>query len=232
MERLHDHSASRVAVYLADREGLSGDARSRFIRILEEDFQYTSAHRQTPWLVLLACGIAPGFMALTADGWMNHGHLPLWLWIGWPCFAGAGALMALALRHAKQRRDSEPDLQWRVYCILVRPMIASDNPGLLDRNLPLHSETVESLSLTPLTSVRLMIKDPMPGQWRAALVGLWIGSAALFVLRTGRHSTNEWMICLPAAGIALCSVFWATWQWIAFRAVSDDPRIRDGDGPT
>jgi hypothetical protein len=220
------NSASTIARYLAEREALTGSAKDSFLRILAEEFQYHDEAPSIAWRAWLFLAFSAGLVALAIDACLRNGSLPLLLWVGWPACSCAGVAIAFGLKNSdRDQRSTEFELQWRIYCLLVRPMILADNPGLLDRNLAVCRETVGELALTSLTSVQTVVKESRPKLLRSALVGLWFGMAVLLALRLSDHGQIGWTISLPVAGGVLGPLVWTSWQWVAFKVVSRDHRL-------
>ena len=125
-----------LADYFADREGLSGAARARFLRLLSQSLGVGRSTRESGRRALCAGAAVMGLVCLGLDYWAHRGGVSTWLIVAWAACACAGAGLGLAHRRV-ELRTPEPslDIHWRVYCLLIRPIILVEQPGLLDRNL-------------------------------------------------------------------------------------------------
>ncbi len=215
-------AASPIAEFLAQREALTGEARRHFIHLLAEEYNYRSqASRPALWLF---AAVAAGFVGLGLDVWMNRGALPGWLWFSWPALSACGASLSLTKRLHEDAGPRHRELHWKVYCLLVRPIILAERPGLLDCNLPVYLAPLSILADTPLRSVRSLMSGRGEQFWRAAFTGLWSGMAGLLLIRS-QSVESPYSLLLPLGGMLAGPVFWGIGQWIALKSIARDPRL-------
>lgn len=121
-----------VVEYLADREGLRGAARRRFLRFARETLGYKLARPfRGEYLAWLLPAFALAGLAVTFE----TGPWPLSP-VVWLAYLAAGfALAALAVRDAAHAVRASRETEWLIYCHLLRPVVLAEAPGLLDRNL-------------------------------------------------------------------------------------------------
>ncbi len=114
-----------LAEYLADREGLTGAARDRFLMFLGESLGFHQPARPGHWRTLLALTLLSGLAGLAFD-YPNHPAEASWRLAFWPGCVLLGVLLAWRLRQA-EGKQAEPDLEihWRVYCLLLRPVASN-----------------------------------------------------------------------------------------------------------
>ncbi len=212
-----------IADYLAQREALTGETRRRFLHLLATDFNYRpQVSRHVLWLL---GAIAAGFVGLGLDVWLNRGILPGWLWFGWPALSACGVGLSLTRRlHEETGGPRHRELHWRVYCLLVRPIILVEQPGLLDRNRPVYQAPLVNLADSPFRSVRSLMSGRGGQFWRAALAGLWLGMGGLLLVRS-QAVDNPYALLLPFGGILVGPTVWGLSQWLALKAVIRDPRL-------
>jgi len=208
-----------VPEYFADREGLSGTARERFLRLLKQTFRVTESPPGRRWPALLAAAAVSGPVCLVLD--LRGGGDPLWTKIGWLAFSAVGVALALGCRRAARvTAPADPEVQWRVYCLLIRPALLAEFPGLLDRNLRDDRSESESLVVKPAAAVQLMYADRGDDFWSSALWGLWIGMAGGLLSRLYLSAVPAtWSFALPVAGMAAGPIMWALWECWAFAHV-------------
>jgi len=203
-----------VAGYLADREGLDGAARSIFLEQLRDVFGFrVSAPRRYPMLIAgLAVALA-GFGIATEVRSAGGGEA-VWAWLG---MAATGLVLAFA--QARSGSNDPPvnrEIEWRAYCLLIRPLLLRARPGLLDRNLDAAdcADCSGPESGSPLHagwSFGLSHRWPMP-----AGMGWTLGCAMAVAWRVV-VGPAAWLWGLPLGGAVVGPLVWAIFRRGVFR---------------
>jgi len=193
-----------IADYLADREGLRGAAREIFLRILRNIFGFSVARPR--WLtfatsVYLA---AVTWMGVSLEVQERASGIFISLWIA---ITGLGVGLAFAVSAAVRRPPAvSKEIEWRAYCLLVRPLILAKKPGLLDRNLGVDIGAEEPRINTKPELPTLLLGSPID-LWLSAYAGWGIGTAAVVIW----HHTVErsaWCFLMPVVGAVVAPFFW------------------------
>lgn len=217
------NQAVSVADYFADREGLTGASRESFLRLLRDDFGITP---QTPRRPALAVGTGAGGIALFGIWFeMQHDrHLSfILLWIG---VAALGVALAFVLTGAfKHIEPANREIEWRSYCLLIRPILIAERPGLLDRNLRDDHGIDERLETGFGRAMMAMLRGRRIDLWRGAAVGWGIGTAALVILRV-KFGLGNWPFAAPIIGIALVPFGWCSFKLAAFSCALRSARAK------
>jgi hypothetical protein len=214
---------SSVADYLADREGLEGTSRAVFLELLYDAFGFrvgTSA-RAPMFFGTLAIGIAVCGIGIE---WQHTLSLSAaWPWLG---IATIGAIFAILI--ARDRRRASPlnhEQEWRAYCLVVRPIILRDRPGLLNRNLASDQSVENEIAIGYSSTVQAMFRERSSEFWIAAGAG-WAIAATLILTWRIAAGWTEWLLTLPVAGVVVGPVAWGIFRLTVFRRLR---RITDSE---
>jgi hypothetical protein len=213
-----------LAEDLADREGLTGKARQRFLEFLAN---FDRPVRPGSWRILLSVSATASVLGLFLVPWPGSGQaFPpfLFFWLG---SAVLGMILSFGLRRAEQAPiQHDPELNWRVYCLVLRPILLTENPGLLDRNLPTDRSAHETAVVRPVEVCRSIYLDRGADFWWSSILGLWLG---MFVLLLGHLKLGwspTWLWILPLTGLALGPILWSIIQWTAWHVARRRPWLR------
>src|SRR5665213_1364939 len=228
MSHRYSHKLPRaydVAEFLADREGLVGAARIRFLRLLREygSFRQVSRPQRSRTLILVSLVLTlAGFVFDSQSGW---GSGLVWF-----------SCLLLSLGpvwrfHREESRLLQPDRgsDWRTYCHFLRPVVLSDNPGLLDRNLRnLQLESTQPMYRT-IPMLGALIQERGPDFWWSIVLGLWCGMTALLLITHLAITATNWMqsLTFPVGGMLFGPVIWAVWRRIIYLMAKSDVRLSD-----
>jgi hypothetical protein len=211
-----------AADFIADREGLVGHAKFRFLRILHESgsFRQVSRPRRSGTLILVSLMLAlAGFVLDPSSDWSSG-----LVWTG--CLILA--VIPVWRFHREERRFLRPDREsdWQAYCQFLRNVVLSDHPGLLDRNLSNSRLESEQPVLRTVPMYRKLLRERGPDLWWSIVLGLWWGMAALLVARLVIAPAN-WMISFipPAGGMLAGPAIWTVWRRIIFSIAKSDTRL-------
>jgi len=100
------------------------------------------------------------------------------------------------------------DLEWRAYCLVVRPAIVAHRPGLLGITVRREVEEAHRVALVlakPLAHIRWIRPDEM---WAAATAGWSLGAVSLLILRA-IGQLGYWPFVLPMLGMVGAPLAWA-----------------------
>jgi hypothetical protein len=204
-----------LAEYLADREGLSGSARKKFLLFLRESLGFHISARPGSWRTLLTVAVLASLIGPVLDDWVGSAQWQLWIWCGYTLL---GAGLALVLRSAERRTIAvDRETYWRIYCLLFRPILMSEKPGLVDRNQIDDRSAHERLAIRPMLSLRTMLCEGSVDLWWSSILGLWSGMLGLLVAKVCLAPVSlGWAIGLPLGGIVLGPVSCVYGQRAAF----------------
>jgi hypothetical protein len=215
-----------VAGYLADREGLVGEARARFRRLLDEygSFRQVSRPRRSITLIMVSVLLSLAGFGLDRGFVWESGFV----WLG--CLVLAAVPIWQFRR--EERRDSSPDREgdWQAYCHFLRPVVLSEHPGLLDRNLGDSRAESGGTVTRVLPMYRELIHERGSDFWWSVLLGLWLGMAAL-AFRFLAAAPSNWMasFIIPAGGMVLGPAIWTLWKRSIYLIAKSDARTgREG----
>lgn len=214
--------SEEVVEFLADREGLSGGARRRFLNLLREYGSFRQVARPRTWRTLFLVSVLLaliGFVLDNRSAWSDR--------LVWPgCLLLAMGPIWRFHRKETGAPDSHRETDWHAYCLFLRPVILSEHPGLLDRNrnsLPQESarERVQSLP-----TLRDLVHERGPDFWWSAVLGLWCGMLALLVVHLTLAATR-WVlsVAFPIGGLLLGPAIWTLLQRIIYRIARTDTRL-------
>ncbi|MBX3738921.1 MAG: hypothetical protein KF715_19670 [Candidatus Didemnitutus sp.] len=212
--------SSSIPQFIADREGLAGAARTWFLEIMRREFRYMepvaeARRRRVTVPAMLASAASLAGVALAGGGFSGEDGTA---WLG--CAWLATAVHWLAMRKTTVTVDR--DAEWRAYCVLVRPLILTRYPALLDRN---RRDTEYSWAVKPFSmaqSFRVSAKHARRELATAALVGLWIGASAYGVIHSWCRLEWTALSLLPAVSAIAAPLLWALWRWCALRTMLQD----------
>jgi hypothetical protein len=219
-----------LAGYFADREGLSGAARARFLRLLSESLGVDRPTHNAGWRELLTGATVMGLACLGLDYWAHGGGVSFWLIVVWVACSIVGIGLSLVHRWV-ERKTPEPslDIHWRVYCLLIRPILLAEQPGLLDRNLKDDKSATERIVVRPVSTLRGMVAERGADFWWALLIGLWGGMLVALTVRLLFEPKEPLIVLLfPLIGSLLGPIVWTLWQCFAFWVARKDPRLDRG----
>ncbi len=211
--------ATPVIDDLADREGLNGAARHVFLLLLRDAFGF---NLKTPGWAAATIGVCAAGVALFGiliEPSLRENIVPVIDWILWMGVVGLGAALAFAVACA--RRASEPidrEIEWRTYCLLVRPQILSERPGLLDRNLADDYGARERMVVSAGAAVIAMLQSRRSDLWVPAAIGWTVGSMALIIWRV-TVGPSVWPFALPILGMTLFLLAWCMIRLSVFRRI-------------
>lgn len=210
------HTAA-VADYLADREGLAGTARATFLHIMHQmlGLQADSPRWVAMGLVLLAIGVACFGLAVELWPGSNASTMALWFAVAMP----GAALAAILMRAQRQAPPLDGEIEWRVYCWLIRPVILVEKPGLLDRNHPADRGMAEAMNIRPTEVLGAMLRERRATFWGSAALGWSVGVLVLIACRL-LWPANPWVFALPLLGMVLAPFIWWIGRICAFRRVA------------
>ena len=213
-----------VADFIADREGLAGRARLRFLRMLYEygSFRQVSRPQRSRTLILVT-------LLLTLFGFVLD-HQSDWrsglVWYGCLILT-VGPVWRF---HREERRALRPDSEsdWKAYCQFLRNVVLSDHPGLLDRNSSNSQLELEQPMLRTVPMYRKLVHERGPDFWWSIVLGLWCGMTALLIAHLAIASTN-WMLsfAFPVGGMLVGPVIWTVWRRIIYLIAKSDTRQSD-----
>lgn len=188
-----------IRAFLADREGLTGSARTRFLKVLDQYDAFRRVRFRRTWAMLLCISILISGLCYLLD--IPHRH---WLdTLVWPgsLFLCIGPIWCI--RRQEQRPPRlHGETEWRAYCQFLRPLILTEHPGLLDRNLASPSTAPGRLVSKPIDLLREQFKSPGLDYWWSALAGLWCAMITLLVLNHLLIEPSRWLaLLLPVAGL-------------------------------
>lgn len=204
-----------IADYLADREGLQGTVRSRFIELLDISFGFKLQHPNWSALALSASvasvAMAGVFLELRRGLSTESGLL----WFG---VIGLGlVLMCSLVRAHGQSRQGSREIEWRAYCLLIRPLILAEHPGLLNRNLA--GESKINPQAIPVPAVADILRGSRPiNLWLPASAGWSVGAASL-VCWQSLGGAPRWVFVLPLLGSCLGPLAWGLFRRSAYARV-------------
>jgi hypothetical protein len=214
-------TTAAVAEYLADREGLSGPTRANFVRLLGEAF-----------------GVKPRKLwpfALVTGGWatvvavvgvlleLRQGESIVFIAL-WIALTGLGIVIAAFLADAQRRSQRiDNELEWRAYCLLLRPLILADRPGLLDRNRAIQTLKDELLVRQKGAVLKAVVRAHGISLWGPAALGWGCGTAMLVAARIS-EGPRVWAFGIPVLATALCPAAWCLFRLMVFR------RMKGGAG--
>ena len=223
---IHSFESAAIAEYLADREGLRGAARGHFLRLLCESLGYRrTARRRNAWAVGgAALGVAALGLLIEILRGARWESVSVFAWLG---FAVLGATLAVVLARAERRTGTEDrEIEWRVYCLLLRPVILAERPGLLDRNLLADRGARERLDIPPRQMVATILRERRTDLWGPGAVGWCIGLVALISWRVA-VGPEVWTFALPLMGFVLGPVAWAYWRIAVYLRVERAARLAE-----
>jgi hypothetical protein len=217
-------TAENVAEFLADREGLAGRARERFLRLLHEygSFRQVARPRRSRMLILVSLLLAlTGFALDHPSGWNDD-----LMWSG--CVLLAAGPIWRFHREERLAPHSDRETDWQAYCLFLRPVILSDHPGLLDHNANNSRPDPAHPMLRPLPMLRNLVHERGSDFWWSTMLGLWGGMMALLITHLTVSATN-WMVSLsfPVGGLFLGPVIWILWRRILYLIAKSDARRSD-----
>jgi hypothetical protein len=211
-----------VAEYLADREGLVGQPKHRFLRLLHGYGSFRQVSRPKRLLTLILVSLiltVAGFILDCQSGWRSS---LVWLY---SLLLSVGPVWQL---HREESRLCHPDPEsdWQAYRQFLRPVVLSDHPGLLDQNSKnLRSESEQSLfHMVPM--FRNLMLERGPDFWWSIVFGLWCGMSVLLIIHLAIASTS-WMLSLilPLVGMVVGPVIWTVWRRIIYLMAKSDTRL-------
>lgn len=213
-----------VAEYLADREGLTGAARAAYLRLLHEVFGFRSVQRGRIGVFLgifmaVVAGVGIGVELATGAGSRACWH--------WLAMGAAGS--ALAIETARARRDersAEREFEWRAYCLVVRPLILRDRPGLLDRNHAADRGPDDTGAGEHRLSVEAVLRNRGVDLWAPAGIGWACGSLAGLIWRFAA-GPQPWFLALPVGAAVAGTAAWSVFRSSVFRRLH---RLARDDG--
>jgi len=206
--------------YLADREGLVGAGREKFIALLRDAFGFGAQRPKwdvaalSAWVAMVTlAGIA---VELNRDG--RVATLMTWLGVG-----AVGVALVFALARSRRRSGrGDREIDWRAYCLVIRPMILAERPGLLDRNLAAASIERQN---SPLGTVDVFRDVDPVHLWLPAAVGWALGAVPLLLWHFA-VGAQWWMFLLPPAGTILLPFGWGLFRLAAYVRVERAARER------
>jgi hypothetical protein len=207
---------------LADREGLTGTARENFLAFLSA---IERPVRPGGWRLFFSVVILTALLGvLIAASFREHSSLLLPLWLA---YALVGIGLTLGLRRAERspvRHD--PELNWRVYCLVIRPILLGESPGLLDRNHPNDLSAREQIEVRPSEVCSNIFRDRGADFWWSSIIGLWLGLSGLLLGHFWLRLSIIWIWPLPAAGLVMGPLAWSLIQWLAWHLARTRPWLR------
>jgi hypothetical protein len=196
-----------ISEYLADREGLRGTVRRRFIALLER-YGFRTARRRS-WRLLLLVSTFVSTASLLLDSPFEH-WVDVASWSGY-FFLTAGPIWYIR-RQEKHLGEIDAETEWLAYCRFLRPLILANHPGLLDRNLELSACIHDEIHASPvLTRPKFFVERGADYGW-ACLLGIWCNMIALLVLRHAVENPGRIWSLLPVVGFFVGPIAWALWQ--------------------
>lgn len=210
--------ADDIAGYLADREGLQGAARRVFVRELHEVFGFRRASMRRIaslflGLALMVAGFGAVFELLSGCG----GSAVL-VWLGVACL-GAALARAITLGGLRARAVNH-ELEWRAYCLLIRPLIVRRRQGLLDRNLSTRTGTCEVIDADHWLAIRAAIGEWKLDCWVPAGAGWALGAVGAVVWRLAAGPSMVGILGLPICGTIVGPLVWTVFRLSVFRRLS------------
>lgn len=211
-----DLSAS-LAEYFADREGLTGIGRVQFLDFIEGSLGASQPQRPGKWQTLLLISVGVGVVGLMLDTYTAAGEVLPGI-MAWGAFSLLGIILAFILRRAERRNHPvDHEIHWRAYCLLLRPVVLVEKPGLLDRNLADDEGSQEQLELTPLSSFRYMLRERGADFWWSGGVGILSGMLGIILWhRLSPRLFSKWEVALPLCGMLIGPAVWALIQYTAY----------------
>ncbi len=210
------NESASIADCIADREGLNGSARAIFVRLLRTAFGYESRPPGRITAIIVWGAVCVAVFGVLFES--RHGSNAVFalMWIG---IAAIGATLAWGVARAQLRiRPADIEIEWRAYCILLRPLILNQRPGLLDRNRHESIATDVELRMGPgRTLIAIVCGHPI-SLWMPATLGWGAGSVGVMIWR-GEADFIVWCFGLPILGILLAIPFWCLVRLVVFRRV-------------
>jgi hypothetical protein len=192
-------SHDEIRVFLADREGLTGSARSRFWEILDRYDAFRRVGFQCTWTILLILSLFISGLCYFLDPTRSH-------WIDLLVWPGAFLLSIGPIWHIR-RQERRPfridaETEWRAYCLFLRPIILAEQPGLLDRNLASPATVTGQILPRPFYLLKEQIKTQGLDYWWSALGGIWGAMILLLILHYLLVEPGRWLaFSFPIAGL-------------------------------
>lgn len=218
----HTEQSDSIAGYLADREGLKGIGRSRFIGLLDSSFGFKlrRPNRSVFALGAWVASVAVAGILLELSRGLSVVSVLLWLGV-----TSLGAALVFALvRVQRQPSPSSREIEWRAYCLLIRPMILAERPGLLDCNLATGSNEGKQEIAAPAVTNLLRGIRPI-NVWLPASVGWGVGAAAL-IFWNFVFGAERGVFVLPLLGSFLGPLVWGLFRLSAYVRVERLVRAR------
>jgi len=199
-----DGSPAQLAELFADRERLTGQARERFLELLNQTLVPMLTRSRRHWLLagLLAVTFTP--LSVGAFRLAHRTWPPEWFTVGCLAYSLIGLACALGYRRARDLSRGDVEVNWATYCTLFRPALLEIAPGLLDHNLP--EDCRERVVVRPkrASSLRELWRDRDEEFWSAGFTGLGLGGLLLAAGGILGVATPAWLLLpLPVAGATL-----------------------------
>ena len=223
-DRCSQPYSDNVLEFLADREGLTGGARRRFLHVLHDYGSFRKASRPQRSRTLLLFSLLLALVGFVLD------HSPSWSGrLVWP---GCVLLGLGPIWRFHQEKDPAPgtdrETDWQAYCLFLRPIILIDHPGLLNRN----ANNIQRDSGQPILRLFPMLRNLCHERsfdfWWSAMLGLWCGMLALAITHLAVAASNKILsFVLPVGGMLFGPVIWMAWQRIIYWILKHDSRLSD-----
>jgi hypothetical protein len=215
-------SAESVAEFLADREGLAGLARRRFLEVLKEYGSFRQASRPHRARTLILVSLLLALIGFVLDYPPDLSDGMVWS----VCVLLAVVPVWRFHREETQAYRPDPEIDWQAYCLFLRPVILTDHPGLLEQTANDLRQRSAYRLFRPLPMLRNLVHERGPDFWWSAILGLWCGMVTLVVIRLGWTTINpRTSLVFPIGGLVLGPVLWTLWKRVIYAIAHSDSRL-------
>ena len=215
-------SAESVAEFLADREGLAGPDRRRFLEVFREYGSFRQASRPHRARTLMFVSLLLALVGFVLDCPPDASDGMVWS----VCVLLAVVLVWRFHREETQAHRLDPETDWQAYCLFLRPVILTEHPGLLEQTAKDLRERSTYQLFRPLPMLRNLVHERGSDFWWSAILGLWCGMGALVVVRLGWTTINlRTSLVFPIGGLVLGPALWTVWKRIIYAIAQSGSRL-------
>lgn len=127
-------------------------------------------------------------------------------------------------RLERRSRGADYEVEWRAYCLYLRPLIVTEFPGLLDRNRAACMASAGEAETRVIPLLGELLSARGVDFWWSCTLGLWLGMTGLLVLLCCQTNPGLLGMCLlPLGGFMVGPVLWSGWQALVLRLARLDP---------
>lgn len=216
------HSPAKLVHLFADREGLTGKARERFLTVLNETLVPALTRSGGHWRTwaLLSALFTP--VALLLFQFAQDYPPPNWLVLGCIAYSCIGIAFALGFRRAREISRSNVEMNWVTYCTIFRPALLELVPGLLDRNLAADPSERTIVETKRALSFNELWRDRDEEFWSSSLSGFGLGALIMSLCCAFLAPSTLFLFIPPPLAVATMFA-WIEWNRREVRRSQESP---------